>query len=434
MANFQFVVLPAQANGKGECMVKLRVQHNAEKKYISTGVKCSATSFRGGRVTGAGAGIKNKELDVFMARVTKVYNAIDFPDGMSCGTLISVLKIGNVQSTLKVEDALPAAAPVPMAMDFTMGAMGPRRTMKSVYEEFLQNYTKATTREIYGNAWSKWVEFAGENVVLQDLNATKINAYINWLKTTPQGKRKKRILSDTTINMYSTNLKILVNYAEKMGYVRYFPHPWATAKVPKQKIRDTAVSVEQVRMVRDMDLKGVRYGIRVARDLFMLTYYLGGMNLCDIIKVNWRSVRTKNGGVLEYVRTKTSDKKENERVTSFTVQPEAWEILNRYMLPDGGVAFGKHRTRKSTDSCLNWNMKDIAAVCGAKGQFTLYSARKSFAQHGYDLGVPLSTLEYCMGQTMKEDRPIFSYVKVMKKHADVAIRQIIDNLFADVRN
>lgn len=434
MANFQFVVLSSHMNANGECVVKLRVQHNAEKKYISTNVKCKPDSFRGGRVTGAGAGIKNKELDVFMARVTKVYNAIDFPDGMSCGTLISVLKIGNVQSTLKVEDALPAAAPVPMAIDFTMGAMGPRRTMKSVYEEFLQNYTKATTREIYGNAWSKWVEFAGENVVLQDLNATKINAYINWLKTTPQGKRKKRILSDTTINMYSTNLKILVNYAEKMGYVRYFPHPWATAKVPAANVRDTAITIEQMRKVRDLDISRARYGVRTSRDLFLLTFYLGGMNLCDILDTNWREVRTKRDGVLTYNRNKTEKHKKLNYETTFTVQPEAWEIINKYMQPNGKVAFGKKKTRASIDSCLYCNMKHIAAACGIKDQFTLYSARKSFVQYGLDIKFPLHVLEYCAGQTMKSDRPIFSYGKVMKGHADEAIRQIIDHLFADVRN
>jgi len=29
---------------------------------------------------------------------------------------------------------------------------------------------------------------------------------------------------------------------------------------------------------------------------------------------------------------------------------------------------------------------------------------------------------------MKEDRPIFNYVSIMKKHADKAIREILDNL------
>lgn len=57
-----------------------------------------------------------------------------------------------------------------------------------------------------------------------------------------------------------------------------------------------------------------------------------------------------------------------------------------------------------------------------------YTARKSFVQHGFDLGISLEVLEYCIGQSMKANRPIFNYVRIMSQHADVAIRQIIDAL------
>lgn len=431
MANFQFVVLSAHANSSGECVVKLRVQHNGDKKYLSTNVKCKPDSFTGGRVRGIGAGPKNRELDVFMARVTKVYNAIDFPDGMSCGTLVEVIKSGRIQSSIPVDNALPITA-APVIAD-PCSVMGQRRTMQSVFDEFIVNYKEAT-QKVYSDAWKKWVEFAGENFVLQDLNAQKINAYISWLKITPQGKKRKKILSDTTIKMYSTNLKVIVNYAEKMGYVRFFPNPWATARVPHANVRDTAITVEQMRKIRDMNLRGARYGVRTSRDLFMLTFYLGGMNLCDILSVNWRDVKKKYNGVVTYKRTKTEQHKKLNSETVFTVQPEAWEILDKYMQPNGKVAFGKHKTRASIDSCLTCNLKYIAAACGAVGQFTLYSARKSFAQYGFNLKEPPHVLEYCMGQTMKSDRPIFDYGKVMKEHADEAIRKIIDHLFADVKN
>lgn len=43
-------------------------------------------------------------------------------------------------------------------------------------------------------------------------------------------------------------------------------------------------------------------------------------------------------------------------------------------------------------------------------------------------GVPLEVLEYCIGQSVKRNRPIFNYVKVMRRHADEAIRKILDNV------
>ena len=60
-------------------------------------------------------------------------------------------------------------------------------------------------------------------------------------------------------------------------------------------------------------------------------------------------------------------------------------------------------------------------------RITFYSARKSFVQHGFELGIPLEVLEYCIGQSMKVNRPIFNYVKIMSRHADEAIRKIVDN-------
>ena len=62
-----------------------------------------------------------------------------------------------------------------------------------------------------------------------------------------------------------------------------------------------------------------------------------------------------------------------------------------------------------------------------------YSARKSFVQHGFDLGGNLEVLEYCIGQSVKNNRPIFNYLKIMRRHADVAFRRILDNL-ADVQS
>jgi hypothetical protein len=57
-----------------------------------------------------------------------------------------------------------------------------------------------------------------------------------------------------------------------------------------------------------------------------------------------------------------------------------------------------------------------------------YSARKTFCQFGYELGIPLYILEYAIGQTIKDanNRPIFNYIKIMRSQADDAIRKILD--------
>ena len=55
-----------------------------------------------------------------------------------------------------------------------------------------------------------------------------------------------------------------------------------------------------------------------------------------------------------------------------------------------------------------------------------YSARHTFAQFAFEVGTPLEVVEYLLGQSMKTNRPIFNYCRVMKKQADTAMRKIID--------
>jgi hypothetical protein len=53
---------------------------------------------------------------------------------------------------------------------------------------------------------------------------------------------------------------------------------------------------------------------------------------------------------------------------------------------------------------------------------------KRSQQPGFELGISLEVLEYSIGQSMKKNRPIFNYVRIMRTHADNAMRLILDNL------
>lgn len=186
----------------------------------------------------------------------------------------------------------------------------------------------------------------------------------------------------------------------------------------------TQISVEDVRRIRDYETP--YKGERKARDLFMLSYYLGGTNLIDLMAYDWRDKT-----MLEYIRTKTKNKKKSNRTVSFSIPEEATPIIERYMSHKTGRL--DFRTSGSYDTFKNIVTRDIKRIAKKAGirewrRCCFYTARKSFVQHGFDLGISLEVLEYCIGQSMKADRPIFNYLKIMRRHADVAIRQILDNL------
>ena len=285
-----------------------------------------------------------------------------------------------------------------------------------VVEEFISQIDeddREKTHKLYKLAAKRFLQFTGPGSLMEHITPIRINGYLTHLR--------KSKLSPTSIKIYITLLKVIINYAIKMRYVEYKVDPFITATIPSAKRRDTYITVEQLKIIRDMEPN--KYNVSVVRDIFMLTYYLAGMNLVDMLAYDFRT------NDIDYIRVKTRNTKDGDRLTSFAIPDEAKPLIKKYMNKNTGkLQFGKYKTYVSCYNTLTRKMKELKSAAGVTHNLTLYSARKSFVQHGYDLGIPLSTLEYCIGQSMKEDRPIFNYVSIMKKHADKAIREILDNL------
>jgi hypothetical protein len=221
------------------------------------------------------------------------------------------------------------------------------------------------------------------------------------------------------------NIRIIVNRAIQMQQVRYDIHPFMYYHCQQGEPRELDIPVEDMR--KFVGYKASSEGHQRAADFFLLSYYLGGMNLIDMVNYDFRGFREKP--ILSYIRQKTRNKKRGTRTIEFTIQPEAFPIIEKYMNPNTGhildVKPSKYHARlKYIDLCLD-HIKERLHI---NHRLSFYSARKSFVQHGFELGIPLETLEYCIGQSMKANRPIFNYVKIMRQHADTAIRQILDNL------
>lgn len=393
MANFFVTIVPNLKLKNGNHTIRIAVTHSGQTRYIPTNVIIENESeFKNGKI------IKRPDKDALNLKLKKTLSMyeeragqIQYIDVLSCSQLVQILK-----------------GP----------AIGEKhRTFADIADEYLSQIDedeRAKSYKLYRLAINKYLSYAGNNSLMEQVTPLRINNYIMSLQ--------KSKLSHTTINIYITLLKVIINYAKKMRYVNFEVDPFITAKVPSAKKRDTSITIEQLKRIRDAKLDS--HNMLVIRDIFMLTYYLAGMNLVDMLDYNF-----KNAVEVKYVRKKTRNTKEGDAVVNFTIPDEAKPIIARYMdKKSGKLVFGRYSSYESCYNVLARKIKKLSEVGGIDHYFTLYSARKSFVQHGFNLGIPLSTLEYCIGQSMKEDRPIFNYVSIMKEHADNAIRKILDNL------
>ena len=154
--------------------------------------------------------------------------------------------------------------------------------------------------------------------------------------------------------------------------------------------------------------------------MWFLSFYLGGIHLIDIL-----SIKFSNDKDIEYIRTKTKNTKRGDKRIELSIPFEATEIIKKYKSDDQILKFSYSFTYRNFNRYIARALHkigeniDIPRLC-------FYSARKSFVQYGFELGIPLEVLEYTIGQSMKQNRPIYNYIRIMRTHADKAIEKIIE--------
>lgn len=178
--------------------------------------------------------------------------------------------------------------------------------------------------------------------------------------------------TQTTISMHLSMCRTIINRAIRAQLVRYDVHPFTYWKRPADEEREIDISVEDMRKIRDYAPTLKKH--IVARDIFLLSYYLGGINMVDLLAVDFRNIK-----ILEYVRHKSRNTKQSDKRISFTIQPEAQAIIDRYRSRNGRLDFGYKFAYKNFVCYVNNALKEIAITLDLDigRKICYYSARKS---------------------------------------------------------
>lgn len=395
MATIKLAVLKHTKSKNGSYKIRISIGHRSETHYIVTPYSVNALSeFDNGivvRVPNA------HEINIKLRNLLNDYEErlerIDSPEDYTCKELRDLLKSMRTHSS--------------------------KVTFKQVSEQYQKELIEDGRGSYAGmlqNSLRLFFEFTGGDVFLSEISTITISEFERWLK--------RKGVSQTYISMTLSMTRTIVNRAIRMQLATYSVHPFTYWKRPADPERELDISVEDVRAIRDAQPRLKKQ--RIARDIFMLSYYLGGINLIDLLEIDFRGV-----SVLEYTRHKSRNMKLSDKRISFTLQPESKELISKWMNRNTGrLDFGYKFSYKNFLAYVTRSIKSLAKDIDIQDyrKVCYYTARKSFVQHGFDLGISLEVLEYCIGQSVKNNRPIFNYLKIMRKHADVAFRQILDNL------
>lgn len=384
MAIVSLTIVRSRPQKDGSFNIKVALAHGHRTTYISTPYNVdNAAQWRDGRVIGrADAAQMNKRLrhllDEYQLRVDNLPNA--------------ELTIAQVRHLIT---HAPVTKPtiVQFCERFAQSLDRQRRTS---YASNIR-YTAAALERCFGSA-----------AMFDSLTMYSLREFESHLRAAGQ--------SDTTINIRMSHFKTLVNAAIYAGVVTYQQHPFQLYTPPRKRVREIALDKQQLARLRDADLSGARARrYIVARDVFMLSFYLGGVNLTDLLAIDFRQP------CAVYRRSKTGQD------VRLTIQPEAAAIAEKYAGNDGRLSFGyKFKNYADFRSMIGRSLRTLRDTLGIP-QLCYYSARKTFVQFGFELGVPLSVLEYAVGHSPKDAqvRAIYNYFRVLQPQADDAVRKII---------
>lgn len=213
-------------------------------------------------------------------------------------------------------------------------------------------------------------------------------------------------------------MKARINELIRESVLKVEVHPFAYTKIPSATPKECDLSIEEFRKILNADFTGKE--LNLARDMFLLSFYLCGINLKDLLSVHF-----DNSNYLSFERSKTSRSKRGDSRLTIPIHAVAAQIIDKY-LKKGKIDLGYSFSYQNLQRFINRGMKKMRKSLEINSTVCFYSARKTFAQFASELGIPDGVIDYCLGHSDKSRGVIRYYTKVKQKQAEIAINRVID--------
>jgi integrase len=225
-------------------------------------------------------------------------------------------------------------------------------------------------------------------------------------------------ISKTTIGICLRELKALYHTAQDKKLVSRDIDPFFKYKIAKGNKREIALTTNEIQRIRNCQPASKMDA--TARDIFMIIFYLGGINMKDLF-----TLPPIQNDHINYRRAKTINSKDDDSIVSLAIQPELLPYIERYKGTDTLFDFGyKCNSHKALISIVNRGLKNIAAQTGISICLSTYIARHSWATIADELGINQNVIDYTLGHSIKGMG--MNYIHRRYKAADEAMRKVLD--------
>lgn len=360
MARVSAVIYKQFRRSDGTYNVRIKVFHKNERRLMPTAHYISE------RHLNSNLEIKdpainlliNKRLDDYRRTISKLDNVLKT---MSCAELAEYLDNKDNINFIKFCDEHITQ----LRKDNRIGTANNHRTVRNSLVDYF-NRESIGIIEINSNMLFKY-----ERYLREDREMKRVNQLGKEVAVIKKG------LSDNGLHNHMRDLRTLFNAArafynnEDIGLIQIEHKPFKTYSIGSAPLtKNRNISIEQLKTIRDCKLEaGTR--VELARDLFMLSFYLCGMNAVDLY--NLKTTDLQNGRI-GYNRSKTVRQRKDKAFISIRLVEEASSLLNKYI----GQLSLRYVDYLGLDTALSKGIIDLRTITEIP-DITFYYARHTFA-------------------------------------------------------
>jgi integrase len=278
----------------------------------------------------------------------------------------------------------------------------------------------------YEDTYNSFFKFKkNKSILFRDINHTVLDKYEIYLRSNYN--------TDGGIAFKMREIRALYNDAIKKEITQEKYYPFKTYKISKLKGRNIkkALTRNEMKALENIDTNKYPH-LLDAKNYMIFSYYTGGMNFVDILKLTWDNVddervnysrsKTKNNfsvQILEPVKKVLDYYKSQNRDTKFV-----FPILLKEGLTPIQIANRKHKTLKK----FNRDLKEIAKIQEVNKNISSYHIRHSFATNLKFAGVSTDVISDAMGH--KSIEITNSY---LKRHSNETLDNEMKKLLEEPR-
>lgn len=259
----------------------------------------------------------------------------------------------------------------------------------------LESKGRKSTADTYRRTLNGLVDFCnGRNkIMITEITVSFLRSFAEYLQSRRKITRMNQFgrpvtvihepASDNTVGAYMTDIRTIFNAAimefndEERGNIRIQHYPFKKFKIVRTLSDKRNLTPDQINKIRRIQDDQVSGRAELARDVFMMSFYLCGMNMADLYDCD-----PIFGGRINYKRQKTRSRRQDEAFISIRVEPECLPLVEKYADPEGLKAFNfyhRYSDRKTFEQGVNKGLKQIAAMIRIDEDLSTYYARHSWA-------------------------------------------------------